>query len=62
MPFARQPMGRVLNLPFQGWFLPLEQRVNEWQAISSPRVRFLVTLHKFTTRISSLPILITGLC
>jgi hypothetical protein len=24
----------VLNLPFQGWFLPLLQRVSEWQAIS----------------------------
>jgi hypothetical protein len=23
-----------LNLPFRGWFLPLKQRVSEWQAIS----------------------------
>ena len=44
--------GSVLNLPFQGWLLPLKQRVNEWQLFPSPRVRFLVTLHEFTTRIS----------
>ena len=23
----------MLNLPFQGWFLPLIQRVSEWQPI-----------------------------
>ena len=31
---ARRLAGSELNLPFQGWLLPLKQRVNEWQAIS----------------------------
>jgi hypothetical protein len=52
VPLARRLAGSVLNLPFQGWLLPLKQRVNEWQLFPSPRVRFLVTLHEFTTRIS----------
>jgi len=51
VPLARRLAGSVLNLPFQGWPLPLKQRVNEWQLFSSPRVRFPVTLHEFTTRI-----------
>jgi hypothetical protein len=29
--------GNVLNLPFQGWLLPLLQRAGEWQAISITR-------------------------
>src|SRR5450755_2494583 len=31
-PPVRRPAGNVLNLPFQGWFLPLMQRVSERQA------------------------------
>ena len=34
VPLARQPVGSVLNLPFQGRLLPLKQRVSEWPAIS----------------------------
>jgi hypothetical protein len=44
----------VLNLPFQGGFLPPMQRVSERQAFLSPR-DFLVALHKFVTRISPIP-------
>jgi hypothetical protein len=33
VPLARRPAGDVPNLPFQGWFLPLIQRVSEWQPI-----------------------------
>ena len=33
-PPAWRSAGNVLNLSFQGWFLPLLQRVSEWQAIS----------------------------
>ena len=62
MPLARRLAGSVLNLPFQGWLLPLKQRVNEWQLFPSPRVRFLVTLHEFTTRISMLLCLSRGSC
>ena len=34
VPLARQPVGSVLNLPFQGRLLPPKQRVSEWRAIS----------------------------
>ena len=33
-PPAWRVAGSVLDLPFQGWCLPLLQRVSEWQAIS----------------------------
>ena len=33
MPLARRPAGNVPNLPLQSWFLPLIQRVSEWQPI-----------------------------
>ncbi len=31
---GQRPAGNVLNLPFQGRFLPLMQRVSEWQTFS----------------------------
>jgi hypothetical protein len=39
---VRGPSGEVLNLPFQGRFLLLTQRVSEWQAFPSLRVIFPV--------------------
>ena len=44
-PPVRRPAGNILNLPFQGRFLPLMHRVRNGKLLSPPTVRFLVTLH-----------------
>ena len=49
---CRRPAGNVPNLPFQGWLLPLIQRVSEWHLFASHRLRIPVTLHELTARIS----------
>jgi hypothetical protein len=40
VPLARKPAGNVPNLPFQGWFLPLMQRVGEWHLFASHTVTY----------------------
>ena len=54
MPLARRPAGIVLNLPFQGWFLPLIRGQPMATYLRHIRLRILVTLHEFTARISSI--------